>query len=230
MKYKLLSRFTKILMVFVCCCCCLLSYNSMAQTPPFFNDVQAFKKQDSIHPPLQHAIVFIGSSSFTRWYNLQESFPELKVVNRAFGGSSLPDLIRYVNDITLPYQPRQIFIYCGENDFAGNDSVTAEIVTNRFKKLFNLIRERLPNVPIAFVSIKPSPSREKYWPKMVAANASIKSFLKKKKQAVFIDVYSKMFNSDGTVMKDIFVEDDLHMNEKGYAIWKKAIEPSLLKD
>ena len=88
----------------------------------------------------------------------------------------------------------------------------------------------MPNVPIAFVSIKPSPSREKYWSKMVAANASIKSFLKKKKQALFIDVYSKMFNSDGTVMKDIFVEDDLHMNEKGYAIWKKAIEPSLLKD
>lgn len=228
MKYKLFARFTKMSIVFVCCC--LLSYHSIAQTPPFFNEVQAFKKQDSIHPPLQHAIVFIGSSSFTRWYNLQESFPELEVVNRAFGGSSLPDLIRYVNDITLPYQPRQIVIYCGENDFAGNDSITAEIVTNRFKKLFNLIRERLPNVPIAFVSIKPSPLREKYWSKMVAANASIKSFLKKKKKAGFIDVYSKMFNSDGTVMKDIFVEDNLHMNAKGYAIWKKAIEPALLKE
>ena len=227
MKYKLSGRFAIISLVLVCCF--LFSYVAMAQNLPFFDEVQAFKKQDSIYPPLQHEILFIGSSSFTRWNNLQESFPDRTIINRAFGGSSLPDLIRYVDDITLPYDPGQIIIYCGENDFADNDSITANIVTTRFKKLFNLIRENLPNVPIAFVSIKPSPSREKYWSKMVAANASIKKFLIKKKHTQFIDVYSKMFNADGTVMKDIFVEDNLHMNAKGYAIWKKAIEPSLLK-
>jgi len=226
MKYKLLPRFTKILFVLICYC--VLSVDAMAQKLPFSDEVQAFKKQDSIHPPLQHAIVFIGSSSFTRWNNLQESFPDRTIINRAFGGSSLPDLIRYVDDITLPYDPGQIIIYCGENDFAENDSITANIVTSRFKNLFNSIREHLPNVPIAFVSIKPSPSREKYWSKMKAANAFIKNFLKKKKHAEFIDVYSKMFNPDGTVMKDIFVEDNLHMNATGYAIWKKAIEPYLL--
>jgi len=227
MKYRLLTRLA--IIPFILICCCLLSNVALAQKLPFFDEVQAFKKHDSSHPPLQHAIVFIGSSSFTRWNNLQESFPDRTIINRAFGGSSLPDLIRYVDDITLPYDPGQIIIYCGENDFADNDSITANIVTTRFKKLFNLIRENLPNVPIAFVSIKPSPSREKYWSKMVAANASIKKFLIKKKHTQFIDVYSKMFNADGTVMKDIFVEDNLHMNAKGYAIWKKAIEPSLLK-
>lgn len=226
MIYNRLAHFTRISISLVCCC--LLSYAAMAQKLPFFDEVQAFKKQDSIHPPVQHGIVFIGSSSFARWNNLEESFPDRTIINRAFGGSSLPDLIRYVDDITLPYQPRQIVIYCGENDFAGNDSITAKIVTTHFKKLFKLIRERLPKLPIAFVSIKPSPSREKYWSKMIAANASIKSFLKKKKYTQFIDVYSKMFHPDGTVMKDIFVEDNLHMNAKGYAIWQKVIEPYLL--
>ena len=45
----------------------------------------------------------------------------------------------------------------------------------------------------------------------------------------FIDVYHKMLKPDGTPMDNIFLEDKLHMNAKGYAIWQKAIEPYLLK-
>ncbi|MEP7144646.1 MAG: G-D-S-L family lipolytic protein, partial [Ferruginibacter sp.] len=118
--------------------------------------------------------------------------------------------------------------YCGENDIAGADSITAEIVFNRFKELFELIRSRLPGVYIAYVSMKPSPSREKFWPKMLEGNSSIKNYLKTKRRSAFIDVYYKMFNKDGTVMKDIFVEDNLHMNAKGYGIWQKIIQPYLL--
>jgi lysophospholipase L1-like esterase len=64
---------------------------------------------------------------------------------------------------------------------------------------------------------------------MVQANQLIKQYLSIKKKTAFIDVYSKMFNPDGTVMQDIFIEDNLHMNAKGYQIWQKTIEPYLVK-
>ncbi len=204
-------------------------YFTLAQYPAFYGDIQAFKKQDSIHFPPKNAILFVGSSSFTKWTDVQDYFPTHTIINRGFGGSTLVDVTRYANDIIIPYQPKQIVIYCGENDLASSDTVTSLHVLNRFKKLFKIIRASFPEVPVAFISLKPSPSREHLWPKMIKANRLIKNYLVSKKQAAFIDVYHKMFSKDGAIMKDIFLEDDLHMNKKGYAIWQKAIAPYLVK-
>ncbi len=196
---------------------------------PFYAEIQDFKKQDNVHFPPAHAILFVGSSSFRKWQDVQDYFPGRTIINRGFGGSSLPDVIHYADDIIFPYNPRQIVIYCGDNDLAASDTVTANKVFSRFTHLFDIIRNRMPSVSIAFVSIKPSPSREQLMKKMSDANSMVKDFLKNKKNAAFIDVYSEMLNADGTPRKDIFLSDNLHMNAKGYEIWKKAISPYLVK-
>ena len=227
MKNKFCLARYKIIFVIAAWCC----FNtSSAQTEPFYNDIQSFKKQDSAHFPAKHAILFVGSSSFTKWIDIQNYFLGYTIINRGFGGSSLPDVIHFANDIIIPYHPKQIVIYCGENDLAGNDTtVNGKVVFDRFKQLFMLVRKQLPKVPIAFVSMKPSPSRQHLLPKMIEGNSLIKKYLAKQKNTAFIDVYHKMFNTDDTVMDDIFIEDNLHMNAKGYAIWQKAIAPFLLK-
>lgn len=219
MNNKILSTFCLFLLIVVF---------AKAQAP-FYNDVQHFKKLDSAHFPAKHAILFVGSSSFTKWTDVQDYFPGYPIINRGFGGSSLPDVIRYASDIIFPYQPRQIVIYCGENDLASADTVTATMVVDRFKKLFVLIRQQVPTATVTFVSLKPSPNRQRLWPKMIDVNTQIKNYLRKKKKTAFIDVYQKMFNKDGTVMQDIFIEDNLHMNAKGYAIWQKIMTPYLQK-
>lgn len=204
-------------------------YTQAQQPPPFYEDIQAFKHQDQDSFPPPGAVLFVGSSSFTMWKDVQDYFPRHRILNRGFGGSTLQDVIRYADEVITPYRPKQIVIYCGENDLASSDDVTARMVLERFTELFNRIRKNDAVVPVAFVSLKPSPSRRHLWPKMVAANQLIKNFLRTKKKTSFIDVYHKMFNRDGTVMQDIFLEDDLHMNAKGYQIWKKTIEPYLIK-
>ncbi len=219
-----MSLFKKIIFSFLCAGLVLTG-----DAQPFKEDIQNFKKQDSINPPPQNAILFVGSSSFTKWKDVQDYFPGYKIINRGFGGSSLPDVIRYVNDIIIPYHPKQVVIYCGDNDLAASDTVTAETVVSRFKNLFFLIRKKLPNENIAFVSIKPSPSRTRLMPKGEAANKAIKSFLVSQKNTSFIDVYHLMLEENGKPMPSIFLQDSLHMNAKGYAIWKKAIEPHLKK-
>src|SRR6476469_6829976 len=95
---------------------------------PFSEDIAVFKKQDSIHFPRRNAILFIGSSSFTKWKDVQNYFPQYPIINRGFGGLTLTDVIRYANDIIFPYHPKEIVIYCGENDFAASDSTSAEMV------------------------------------------------------------------------------------------------------
>src|SRR5687767_10541698 len=152
---------------------------------PFAEDIAAFKKQDSAKFPSKNSILFIGSSSFTMWKDIKKSFPGYPVINRGFGGSSLPDLIRYVNDIVFPYQPKQIVIYCGENDLAASDTVTAQMVLDRFKTLFTIIRKKLPAVSVVYVSMKPSPSRYHLKEKFIAGNTAIKNLLKQQKKTAF---------------------------------------------
>jgi len=197
---------------------------------PFWSDIQAFKRQDSISFPPKNEILFIGSSSFTKWTDVQDYFPGYTIINRGFGGSTLLDQLRYEKDIIFPYHPKQIVIYCGENDLASSDSVTAENVFERFLSLYNDLTIKLPGVSIAFISLKPSPSRRHLFLKMRKANKLIKDYLSTEKNSVFIDIHQPMLGTNGEPMPEIFLEDSLHMNAKGYAIWQKEIQRYLLKD
>jgi len=219
-------KYIQLLLLFFVC-----SYSLSAQLPPpFYKEIQEFKKQDADSMPPKDAILFVGSSSFTKWTDVKDYFPDHTIINRGFGGSTLRDVIRWAPDIILPYHAKQIVIYCGENDLAYSNATTPKMVLDRFKRLFTIIRNDNPAVPVAFVSLKPSPSRQHLWKKMKTANRLIRQYLATKKKTVFINVWPAMFDANGTIIrKDIFIEDNLHMNAKGYQIWKKLIEPHLVK-
>ncbi|HYK57497.1 MAG TPA: SGNH/GDSL hydrolase family protein [Flavisolibacter sp.] len=193
------------------------------------NEINEFKKQDSIAAPPENAILFVGSSSFKLWTDVQSDFPGHTIINRGFGGSTLPDVIYYTKDIVIPYHPKQVVIYCGDNDLAASDTVTAAMVAKRFQQLFYSIRKELPKATISYVSIKPSPSRMHLMDSMKKANSLIKKFLKKQKRASYIDVFTPMLAANQQPKPEIFLQDSLHMNKEGYHIWQKAIKPYLLK-
>ena len=205
-----------------------ISFNVIAQHKPFWNEIKVFKTQDSIQQPKDGMLLFIGSSSFRLWKTVKEDFHNDNIVNRAFGGATLDDLIFWQNEVVLKYKPKKIFIYCGENDVASSASVTPEMVFNRYKTLHTTLRKQFPQTPIVFVSIKPSILRWAMKDSMMTANTLISNYLKSDKNSVFINIWDKMLEN-GQPMKDIFIEDNLHMNAKGYAIWTKALS-SLVND
>jgi len=219
---SVMKRSLLLLFVFV-------SFVSIAQERQFWNEIRGFKKEDSIRFPAKKAILFVGSSSFRMWKTLAQDFPDHKVINRGFGGSGLPNVIEYVNDIIFPYKPKQVIVYCGENDFFREQNITPEIVAARFEQLFKMIRTKMPRVHIAFVAIKPSPRRQAIMPQMVQTNTLVKNFLEKQKRAAFINIYDEMLDAQGNPRKELFTEDDLHMNASGYAIWKRIVLPYLKK-
>src|SRR5215212_5979235 len=128
----------KIYRYLLCLSVAVIAFQLVYSQPAFYADILKFKKQDSISIPPKNAIVLVGSSSFTKWLDVQSYFPQYKIINRGFGGSKLPDVIRYANDIIIPYHPKQVIIYCGDNDLASSDTVTPQMVTNRFKTLFQI--------------------------------------------------------------------------------------------
>lgn len=202
---------------------------SFAQTQPrFWDDVQTIKKYDQMFAPPAHPVLFVGSSSIRKWDDVQWTFADYRALNRGVGGTVINDIIFYLNDIVFKYEPSQIVLYVGENDLP-NANETADTVLNRTVTLFNKIREKLPEVPVIYIAMKPSPSRDKFAQKAVAANGLIKQFLSQQKNAVFVDVYSLMLSKDGKSRPELFVKDMLHMNKQGYAIWENAVRPYLIK-
>lgn len=201
---------------------------SAQHKPAYWDDVQVIKKFDKMYQPPAHPVLFVGSSSIRKWDNLTQVFAKYNAMNRGIGGAVTNDITRYLNDIVFPYQPRQIVLYVGENDLP-DENTTPDSVLNRTIVLYQSIRAKLPQVPILYISIKPSPSRDKFKEKAVAANALVKKFLSTQSNTKFIDIYSLMLTKESKNRPELFVEDMLHMNLTGYAIWQKAIEKHLVK-
>src|SRR6185312_8264838 len=141
---------------------------------PFANEIRDFKHQDSLNFPARNGILFIGSSSIRLWNDLEQRFAGKPIIKRGVGGCELWQIVDYYTPyILFPYQPRKIFIYAGENDIAGGKS--SAFVFDEFQKLFEMINKRLPDATVYFMSIKMSPSREKYFKEVAVANELIKN-------------------------------------------------------
>jgi lysophospholipase L1-like esterase len=188
--------------------------------------IAEFKKEDTKRDSSKRPILFIGSSSFTRWSKLNSYFPNHEVLNRGFGGSHASDLIYYAEQIIFPNKPSQIFIYEGDNDLGSNMTVD-EFLTD-IKTLVRLIEIHLPGVPVGILSIKYSPSRHRFRDKYEDANLKLYEFALSKKHLTFIDVASLLIDEHGNYRKNLFAEDMLHVNETAYTLWAERIRPHLI--
>lgn len=188
-------------------------------------EINSLTEIDVRQNPPKNPVLFVGSSSMRLWRNLRESFPNLNVINRGFGGSRLEDTNYYFDRIVMPYNPRIVVLYAGENDI--NDGITPEKLANDYKKFAELMHQKLPKAKIIFVSMKPSPSRWKLADNFRQANNLIKAEIAKDKRAVFIDVWSAMLDAKGEPRPELFQADMLHMKENGYAIWKGLLQKYL---
>jgi lysophospholipase L1-like esterase len=205
----------------------LLSFDAFIQEtkdPARFKDEIASLTMNDKTVNKKNLILFTGSSSIRVWEDLQTCFPKKNVLNRGFGGSEMSDLAYYFDRLILPYQPKQIFIYEGDNDV--NAGKKPEQILASATLILNKIRSEVsPTVEVLFISAKPSVARGQLKEKYTIFNQQLKNWAEKQKNVKFIDVWTPMMGKDGNVLPDLFLEDKLHMNEKGYAIWKKVIEP-----
>ncbi|MBN2711954.1 MAG: G-D-S-L family lipolytic protein [Planctomycetes bacterium] len=192
---------------------------------PYAKQMQQFAEKDEKTPPPADPILFVGSSSFTKWKECQKDMLPLVVINRGFGGSQISHQIMWFDQVVKKYKPSRIVMYCGENDI--NAGVSPEDVAGRFKTWHSMVKEALGDIPVYYVSMKPSIKRWKIWDKMVAGNKLISEYCEVEKNVTFIDVSEGMLK-DGKPREDIWLKDNLHMNRKGYAdIWIPAIKPVL---
>lgn len=192
------------------------------------SDMERFAREDSTHGCKANCVLFVGSSTFTRWTTAVADFPESNILNRAFGGSTLTDLIYYFDQIVLPYNPLQVVIYEGDNDLAETLKSVGEFIDD-VTTITRLVNIHFPRAQILLVSIKLSPSRKEYFSKYLKANELMKQMADSSEYIDFVDTCTPMLNPDGSPNEDFFGSDLLHLNEKGYLLWKSLLYPRLMK-
>jgi len=191
------------------------------------SDMQAFQRQDELNPLPQGAIVLTGSSSIARWNDqATAALSPLTVVPRGFGGSVMGDLLFYLDRVVLKYKPRAILIYEGDNDTAYG--VPAETILEQLQQIISRIHDELPQSRIYVLSVKPSILRKNIWQNAQLVNAGYRMIAATDPLVHYVDVANPFLKQDGTVMDDIFVADDLHLNTMGNLIWGASIRAALM--
>ncbi|RKD88286.1 GDSL-type esterase/lipase family protein [Mangrovibacterium diazotrophicum] len=187
--------------------------------------IDQFEKDDLACPPDTNGILMLGSSSFTKWRDVQDYFPDKNITNRGFGGSQMSDILYFKERLVLPYEPSQVWVFVGGNDMAAGEQ--PKQVFAEAQQLVNWLKEQYLDIDILFISMKPTPKRWALKKQLLSYNKKLKRYARKTEAVTFVDIWDAMLNADGEPNEELYISDMLHMNAQGYAIWKEALLPYL---
>ncbi len=206
---------------------CLLHrvYEDISEPNRFEKEIRIFEILDHFNPPPPKSLIITGSSTIRRWNNLNSDLPGFDFINRGFGGSTMEDLNYYADRIVFPNDPSGVFIYEGDNDIARGTSPSQFI--EGCVEFIDACRDRIPSAELYFLSIKPSPSRIKNWEDMQTANRLLEELTERYENVHYIDISVGLLNEYGEPIEDLFVEDRLHLNEKGYKILSETLKSNI---
>jgi lysophospholipase L1-like esterase len=189
-------------------------------------ELDAFAAADRQQMPPAGGVLFVGSSSIRFWTGLETAFADQPVViKRGFGGSRLSESADLVHRLVLPYQPRLVVLYAGENDI--HEGVSPPELLAHFQRFVQQVQGALPATRVAYMSIKPSPSRLAFLPAMREANLLIQTRVLQQDNLDYIDVHTAMLDNDGRPRPELFVRDQLHLSAEGYGLWRQIVSAHL---
>ena len=192
----------------------------------FEGEIRNFERRDKVNSPTVGGVVVIGSSSIRLWTGIHNDLQPITIVSRGFGGSTMYDALYYLERIVLPYAPRSVIIYEGDNDIAYG--TTPEVITEDFINIVTELKAHNAEIRIFFISIKPSLSRWTLWEKMNRTNTMIKALADNDDSIFYIDVATEMLNEKGEPNVNLFQADQLHLNANGYELWKRALQNTMV--
>lgn len=188
----------------------------------FEADIRAFEAEDRASPPPTGGVLFVGSSSI-RYWDLAAAFPGRRVIKRGFGGSHVSDTVFFAPRIIVPYRPALIVFYAGDADVAGGKR--ADQIAADYRRLVALIHAELPAARTIIIGTKPSPAHWAHMSTIREANAAARQMADADPLVDYVDVESALLGSDGRPVRELYAENGLNLNERGYAAWTAAVKP-----
>ncbi|MFY8216823.1 MAG: GDSL-type esterase/lipase family protein [Chthoniobacterales bacterium] len=193
----------------------------LLSTVRFEDEVAAFELADRLSAPPLAPVLLYGSSTIRLWDSAEADFPSWPLVRRGIGGATLKECVGWSDRLLIRYAPSRVILYAGDNDLA--DGASPEEVMHQFQLLVHKIRHALGEVPLLFISIKPSPARWAIRAKILHTNHLIQSLIKHHRHLQYVDIVPEMLNSHGLPRQELYLEDGLHLSPEGYRVWAERL-------
>ncbi len=182
--------------------------------------IVAFAEENKNYKNGEIDVAFIGDS-LTDGYNVVDSYPQYKVVNRGIGGDTTFTLEARLEVSLYDIQPKVVVMLIGANNFA--------TMFENYENILKGYKENLPNSKIILLSLT---SMSGEWGKnnQLAAynNVKIKK-LAEKYSFEFVDLYSPLMNLETGEIFPEYTTDGGHLTEEGYEVLTENITPAIEK-
>ena len=183
-----------------------------------------------IHQAAQHLegqkprIVLTGSSSIRKWPQTDSVFAHFDVVNAGFGGSCFSDLWALRDTLIYALRPDVLVVYEGDNDLS--DGVPSEDILDVADQLLEEVSRRLPDTDIVVIAPKASGARQHLASAYLSLNKKLR-VVAMNHGAHWLDFWEVQHRADGILRDDLFVADQLHLNDLGYTVWVDELRRQL---
>ena len=213
--------------LFIISCAPLSKYRDLPEVKAWESEIEKFEQLDITKSYPSDAILFAGSSSIRMWSTIGKDMLPYNVIQRGYGGAKLSDFAVYADRIIYPHPCQAIVIFIA-NDISGNDNDKSPLeVSQLFKKTLYIIRRKFADTPVFWISITPTPARWHVWPEIKEANGMIREICESHRNTYYIDTEKYFTNASGLPRSELFLEDKLHLNPEGYAVWTGIIKNEL---
>ena len=217
--FEIMKRYYSLLLLFFT----FLNHLSFGQEIPFEQEVRKISATWDSLGWKPRSTVFTGSSTIRMWKNLAENFPSENLINTGFGGSKASDLERHLFPLVIKYDPARVFIYEGDNDLWA-DLPASEILSS-LDRIVTRIHLINPDTKIYLIGAKPSPSRWEKKSNYLIFNQLLSEYCQAKENVQFVDTWNALTNPDGSPRPELYIQDQLHLNQDGYVIWAEIFKP-----
>jgi lysophospholipase L1-like esterase len=161
-------------------------------------------------------VVMVGDSltDVAEWHEL---FPGKSIINRGISGNTTEGLKNRMEAIYATNADRA-FVMIGVNDIA--HGVKEDILLKNYQEIIQGLQQN-GITPFIQSTLFSSPALH---PKILLLNQAMQAYAEKQ-GLVFIDLNATL--APGGTLLDLYTNDGLHLNFRGYAVWKQAIEKHL---
>ena len=201
----------------------LIAPHQEAARKKWANEIAKLESLDKTEKYGDDAILFIGSSSIRRWESIADDVAPYVPIRRGYGGAMTRDLAVFAKRLIVPHQFRAVVMFVANDVRGKEDDQTIDKVKPLTEHVVSIAKAHNHDAPFFIIEVTPTQSRWSVWDKVRQHNAMLREYAFTTPGVHFIATAEHFLDEEKTPRNELFVDDQLHLNEDGYKLWSKLI-------
>lgn len=175
-------------------------------------------------------VLLVGDSITMQWGAAwTKHFPGLKTVNLGIGGDKTQNILwRLDHGGVAGLEPRLVIVLIGNNNMFFTPETGIEAAAKGIQMVVANVREKFPAAPVIAVKVFPAHAPgNRFYEDIKKTNAALDGLkLDSDPKVTVLDLWNDMVNADGTLKKELFTPDNIHLTQNGgYALYASKLKP-----